>query len=162
MVETYAFLDTGSNTSFCTESLLEKLNFKGTRTKLSLTTLQGESEPIECSLVSLEASDLSESNQVQLPMVYSRSSLPIPSEAIAKEEDVDHWPYLKGVKIAHIDAEIGLLIGRNVPEALQPKEMRPSEDGGPFATLTVLGWPIGQVNHSQCTHCELCSGKQDP
>ena len=49
MVETYAFLDSGSNTSFCTESLLERLNFKGTKTKLSLTTLQGENEPIECS-----------------------------------------------------------------------------------------------------------------
>lgn len=83
MVETYAFLDFGSNTSFFTESLLKKLNFKGTKTKLSLTTLQGENEPIECSLVSLEAFDLSKNNTVQLPKVYSRPSWPIPPEAIA-------------------------------------------------------------------------------
>ena len=77
-VETYAFLDSGSNTSFCTEGLLEKLKCKGTKTKLSLTTLQGENEPIECSLVSLEACDLSKDNTVQLPRVYSRPTLPIP------------------------------------------------------------------------------------
>ena len=29
MVETYVFLDSGSNTSFCTESLLRKLNNEG-------------------------------------------------------------------------------------------------------------------------------------
>ena len=40
-VDTYPFLDSGSNTSFCTEDLLEKLEVKGTKTKLSLTTLQG-------------------------------------------------------------------------------------------------------------------------
>ena len=36
---TYAFLDSGSNTSFCTEDLLTKLNAKGERATLSLTTM---------------------------------------------------------------------------------------------------------------------------
>ena len=164
IAETYAFLDSGSNTSFCTESLLEKLNFKGTKTKLSLTTLQGESEPIECSLVSLEAFDLSENKTVQLPKVYSRPSLPIPPEAIARQEDVDRWPYLKGVNISHIDAEIGLLIGSDVPEALQPKEMRPSEDGGPFATRTVLGWvlngPLGRAATTEVSTANFVQGNK--
>ena len=47
-----------------------------------------------------------------------------------------------------IDAEVGLLIGSDVPEALQPFEVRPSENGGPFATRTVFGWllngPLGR------------------
>ena len=164
MVETYALLDSGSNTSFCTESLLERLNFKGTKTKLSLTTLQGENEPIDCSLVSLEASDLSENCTVQLPQVYSRPSLPIPPEAIARQEDVDRWPYLKGVNISHIDAEIGLLIGSDVPEALQPKEIRPSENGGPFATRTVLGWvlngPLGRAATTQVSAANFVQGSK--
>ena len=106
--------------------------------------------PVDCSLVSLEASDLSESNTVELLMVYSRPSLPIPPppEAIARQEDLDRWPYLKGVNITHIDAEIGLQIGSDIPKALQPQEMRPTEDSGPFATWTVLGWvlngPLGR------------------
>ena len=107
--------------------------------KLSLTTLQGENTPIECSLVSLEALHLSEENAVHLPMVYSRPSLPIPPDAIASEEDVERWPYLKGIKLPRIEAEISLLIGSDVPDALQPKETRESKNGGPFATRTTLG-----------------------
>ena len=164
MVETYAFLDSGSNTSFCTESLLERLNLKGAKTKLSLTTLQSEDEPIECSLVSLEASDLSEKHTVQLPKVYSRPSLPIPPEAIARQEDVDRWPYLKGINIPHIDTEIGLLIGSDVPEALQPKEIRPSEDSGPFATRTVLGWvlngPLGRAATTKVSTANFVQGSK--
>ncbi len=40
IIETYAFLDAGSNTTFCTEGLLQELNIKGKNTKLSLTTIQ--------------------------------------------------------------------------------------------------------------------------
>ncbi|CAB3997411.1 PREDICTED: uncharacterized protein LOC107342904 [Paramuricea clavata] len=87
-VETYAFLDSGSNTSFCTETLLKQLNVSGSRTNLSLTTIQGENVPAQCSLVSLEVSDLSAVNHVDLPVVYSRPSLPISPDAIGKEEDI--------------------------------------------------------------------------
>ena len=75
MVETYAFLDSDSNTSFCTDSLLEKLSSVGRKTTLSLTTLEGENIPSECYLVSLEVSDLNQENVVELPVVYSRPSL---------------------------------------------------------------------------------------
>ena len=36
-IQTYAFLDSGSNTSFCTETLLQKLNIKGKKTNLSFS-----------------------------------------------------------------------------------------------------------------------------
>ena len=38
MVETYAFLDSGSNTSFCSKDLMIRLDKKGKSTTLSLTT----------------------------------------------------------------------------------------------------------------------------
>ena len=50
--------------------------------------------------------------------------------------------------MAHLESEIGQLIGSNVPEALQPLEVRPSQNGGPYATRTALGWvlngPLGR------------------
>ena len=148
-VETYAFLDSGSNTSFCTEALLHQLNLQGRQTSLSLTTIQGENSPVQCSMVSLEVFPLdSAANQVKLPLVYSRPSLPISDDAIGKQEDVNRWPHLHGLSLPEIDAEIGLLIGSDVPEALQPMEVRQSENGGPFATRTILGWvlngPLGR------------------
>ena len=61
-IQTYALLESGSNTSFCTETLLQKLNIKRKKTNLSLTTLHGENEPIKCSMISLLVSDLHQEN----------------------------------------------------------------------------------------------------
>ena len=148
LIETYAFLDSGSNTSFCTESLLQRLQMEGKKTKLSLTTMQGENSAVDCSLVSLQMSDLNRSKFIDLPMVFSRPNLPISTNAISKQEDVSRWPYLQGINIPEINAEIGLLIGSDVPQALQPIEVHQSRNGGPFATKTALGWvlngPLGR------------------
>ena len=154
-VETYAFLDSGSNTSFCTEGLLEGLKGQRRKTKLSLTTMHGEATPIECSVVELQISDLDGQNQIKISKVYSTPSLPIRKECIGKQEDVARWPYLDGITIPHIDADIGLLIGSDVPEILQPREVRMSENGGPFATKTLLGWvlngPLGREDTEVAT-----------
>ena len=40
---------------------------------------------------------------------------------------MDRWPHLKGIKVQQIDAEIGLLIGSDVPQALQPMEFKASK-----------------------------------
>ncbi|XP_068724103.1 uncharacterized protein [Montipora capricornis] len=137
-ITTYAFLDSGSNTSFCTDDLLKKLNIKGERTNISLTTLQSTKESVNCSIVNLEVSDLSDSNVVELPNVFSSPSLPVSADTIGNQEDVNRWPHLKGIKIESIRAEIGLLIGSDAPHILQPREFRESKDGGPFATRLYL------------------------
>ena len=147
-VLTYAFLDSGSNTSFCTEDLLRKLGAEGKKTSLSLTTMQTSNQSIECSLVNLEVSDLSEQNLIELPMVYSTPSLPISNDTVGTQEDVNRWPHLKGIEMQSIESEVGLLIGSDAPQVLQPKEFRESKDGGPFATRTIFGWvlngPLGR------------------
>ena len=75
-------------------------------------------------------------------MVYSRPSLPVSTNAIGTQEDVTRWPHLKGITVPNIEAEIGLLIGSDVPQVLQPIEVRESKNGGPFATRTVFGWVL--------------------
>ena len=102
-VSTYAFLDSGSNTSFCTKDLLKRLDVKGEKTTLLLTTMQTSNKPVECSLVNLEITDLNDHNLIELPMVYSRPSLPLTTDTIATQEDVNWWPHLKGVSIPAID-----------------------------------------------------------
>ena len=110
--------------------------------------MQGENSAVDCSLVSLQISDLNRSRFIDLPMVFSRPNLPISTNTISKQEDVSHWPYLQGINIPEINAEIGLLIGSDVPQALQPIKVRQSRNGGPFATKTALGWvlngPLGR------------------
>ena len=81
-------------------------------------------------------------------MVYSRPSVPLSTAAIGTQEDGNRWPHLKGIDVPRMEAEIGLLIGSDVPQAMQPKEVRESKNGGPFAMRTVLGWmlsgPLGR------------------
>ena len=48
IVETYAFLDNGSNTSFCSEGLIEELGINGRETALSLTTMESKNTSIKC------------------------------------------------------------------------------------------------------------------
>ena len=49
-IETYAFLDNGSNSTFCSLSLLEKLGVSGKKSRLTLTTM-GTSEEIDTLIV---------------------------------------------------------------------------------------------------------------
>ena len=106
--------------------------------------MQRTNEAIECSLVNLEVSDLSDLNVIELPMLYSQPSLPVSTNAIGTQEDVNRWPHLKGITVPNIEAEIGLLIGRDVPQVLQPVEVRESKNGGPFAMHTVFGWVLNR------------------
>ena len=114
-VLTYSFLDSGSNKSFCTEDLLRKLCTKGKKTSLSLTTMQTSYQSIKCSLVNLEVSDLTEQTLIELPIVYSTPSLPVSSDTVGMQEDVNHWPHLKGIKMESLESEVGLLIGSDAP-----------------------------------------------
>ena len=139
IVETYAFLDHGSNTSFCSEGLIEELGINGRATTLSLTTMESKNTSIKCSAVDLEVMDLKEETLVELPHVFTRPHLPVTVENAANQGDVDRWPHLAGIKISKIDANVGLLIGNDAPKILHPKEVRESSHNGPYATWTVFG-----------------------
>ena len=110
--------------------------------------METSNQTIKCSLVNLEVSDLSEENLIELPMVYSTPSLPVSSDTIGMQEDVNRWPHLKGIKMEGIELEVGLLTGSDAPQVLQPKDFRESKDGSPFATRTIFGWvlngPLGR------------------
>lgn len=90
MVQMYAFLDNGSNASFCSEKLAKELNLNRKRTMLSLTTMEEDSKT-DCQIVSLEVLDLDEENIFEVPVVFTRPSLPITTESVANQQDVERW-----------------------------------------------------------------------
>ena len=73
-VLTYAFLDGGSNSTFCTADLLMQLGYEGKEISFSLGTIERENM-INCRVVSLEVWDLEENEFVYLPSVYSTPTL---------------------------------------------------------------------------------------
>ena len=142
-IETYALLDNGSNSTFCSASLMERLMVVGKKARLKLTTM-GSSRNVDTALVNdLVVSDLDENVAILLPEVLSRPAVPVGRDEIQKQEDVDRWLHLQGhVYLTDLNSGVDLLIGADVPEALQPREIIPAADGGPYATRVDLGWVI--------------------
>ena len=74
--------------------------------------------------------------------MFSVPSLPVSNDSIPTQEDVISFPYLRDLQTRTIDSDIGLLIGCDVPKALEPHETRVSQGQGPFATRTIFGWTV--------------------
>ncbi|XP_071948929.1 uncharacterized protein [Antedon mediterranea] len=149
-IKTYAFLDNGSTATFCTDALAHKLNAKGKRVQLKLTTVNGQSSS-ECNLISLEISTLNGDAVFTAPNVHTKPKLPVLKSAIATIDDIKNWVHLEGVNIDTIDANVDLLIGGDLPELHQPYEVKPAMNGGPYATRTALGWVVnGPLTSTRC------------
>ncbi|PFX21826.1 hypothetical protein AWC38_SpisGene13688 [Stylophora pistillata] len=155
MVQTYAFVDPGSNTTFCNDKLIERLGTTGRKATLSLTTMDSDNVKSESLVVSLEVSDLQVRNVVELSDFSSQVKLSVTLDDIVVQSDVERWLYLKDIDLPCIDADVELLVGRDVPKALEPQGVQRSEDGGPYAVRTLLGWsingPLGRPSKSSRT-----------
>ena len=97
-IKTYALLDTGSNSTFCSNMLLDRLGVEGKHLRLKLTTT-GTTEEIDSVVAgSLVVSDLDENVVVHLGKVYSRPTY------------VDRWPHIRGfVYLTELNCQFDLL-----------------------------------------------------
>ena len=136
--------------------LSAQLGMSGKKINFSLTTMQDQNCDSEGTLVqNLEVFDLDRNHFVELPMLISRKTLPVSTEDIPTQKDVERWPHLRGLKIPQLDASVGLLIGNDNHTLLEPRDVMSSQDGGPYAVRTVLGWaingPLGRTKqHGKC------------
>ena len=81
----------------------------------------------------LVVSDLDKNVVVPLREVYSRPTMPVSKDEVPKQEDVHRWPHLRGfVYPTELNSQVDLLIGSDVPEALQPKDVIPAVGGRPL------------------------------
>ncbi|XP_078608417.1 uncharacterized protein LOC144880226 [Branchiostoma floridae x Branchiostoma japonicum] len=142
MIQTYAFLDNGSDVVFCTESLKKRLKTSGRKVKLMLNTINGSKEANTEVLEDLEVSDLGRENIIPIATAYTQEKIPASKKNIISAEDLKDYPYLREVDLPEIDAEIGLLIGNNVPKAVEPWQVINSQGDRPYAVRTLLGWSV--------------------
>lgn len=142
LIETYAFLDPGSTATFVTEKLMEQLSVRGKKTEILLRTM-GHEKPVKTHVIrGLEVCSLEGNSFIELPEVFTQHAIPVNQENIPTETDIKGIPYLNEVHIKPIKAEVGLLIGTNVPQAMEPLRVINSQGKGPYAVLTYLGWTI--------------------
>jgi hypothetical protein len=154
-VITYAALDNFSSDCFISEELLDSLEISGTPAEIKLTTLQGKHSPLRtCVVNGLEIMDLEENEKVMLPLVYSKAELPIDRDEIPNRSEISDFTYLNEVPFQFVDANVGLLIGMNVPDVLKPLEIVGSDTAGPYASRHKLGWALNGplTSSSDSTH----------
>ena len=111
MFQTYAFLDPGLNSTYCTDKLIDRLGATGRKAMLSLTTMDSDNVKSESLVVNLKVSDLQGHNVIELLNVFSRAKLPVTVDDIPVQSDVERWFYLKDINLPCIDADIELFIG---------------------------------------------------
>ena len=143
-VITYALLDNGSTASFCSEDLLAKLGIEATKCRISLATISNVMENCDSATASLEIKDLENTVLVDVPQAFVVKNLNVSNDAIAKQEDIKSLTYLNDLTLPTRieDCTVDLLLGVDVPEALQPEETRKGEKGEPFAVKTKFGWTL--------------------
>lgn len=72
-VVTLGFLDSGSSATFCTELLIKKLDERGPKVKISLSTLQKKNSLVDSYLLQdIAVSDLDENDFINLSSLYTR------------------------------------------------------------------------------------------
>lgn len=121
---------------------MKELNLYGQAVNILLTTM-GEQRVVHRNVVTdLDVSGLINNDFVKLTEVFSQRVIPVSKDHIPQQEEVDRWPHLTGVQVPCIHAEIGLLIGTNVPKAVEPQEAIHSVNDGPYAVKTALNGPL--------------------
>lgn len=143
IVETYAFMDSGSSATFCSERLMRRLGVHGKKTQVLLRTM-GQEKPVSCfKLSDFEVRGLTENKYISLPDVYTHTDIPVSRDNVPVEKDLERWPYLlKEVRLLQIDADVEILIGTNAHAAMEPWKIIHSQDDGPYAVKTTLGWVV--------------------
>ena len=71
--------------------------------------------------------------------------MPIDAKEVATKEKLRKWKYLDNIsKKTYQDdnIKIGILTGTNCSKAIEPIEVIPSQERGPYAFRTILGWSI--------------------
>lgn len=105
--------------------------------------IMGQEKVASSHIVSgLEVAGLKCDNFCELPKTFTQECMPVHRGNIPRQRDLQRWPHLKDVHLPEIDAEIELLMGTNVPKAFEPSQVVHSDNGGPHAIRTMLGWTV--------------------
>ena len=145
----YCILDTQSDTSFITEKTASKLGATYTNANLKLSTMTS-TEVLQCKKFrNLNVRGIHESTMVNLPVLYSRDTIPVKRSHIPTTETANKWNHLNtlcDVIPEMQECDVGLLIGYNCPQALAPREVITGNINEPYAQKTDLGWSIVGMN----------------
>ena len=137
-----AFLDPGSTVSFISNKVMNELGCTGLKKRMDLSTMGDVHTMHSYVIKNLEIMNVEGDNVIQLPSVYSKEQIPVDSNFMVQQCDIEKWPHLRHLNLPELRGEVGILIGNNVPSCMMPLELRTGPEGSPYAAKTKLGWVV--------------------
>ena len=119
---------------------MHQLGLQGKKMKLSMETMGENYTMTTHEVKKIIVCDIAETHTVEMPALYSKDRIPVTKQQIPSNEDITVWQHLGDITLPQVSADIGLLIGNNVPDAYSPFEIRVGPSGSPYASRTRLGW----------------------
>ena len=161
MITTYVMLDNSSQGSFIHDNLVKELEVHGMKTTSNLKTLHGEKTESTIIVKEIKVTGMSgDGSLLSLPKLYRRREIPVDRKEIGNPAKIKERKHLRSIKneiVQRDDVQVGLLIGANCIQALEPTKIMQSEGGGPYAYETWLGWcvvgPINCISKGITTSC---------
>ena len=144
LFETCALLDSGSNTTFCSQKLVDSVGIESTPVEYTISTMSSSRESRNGKLVNLELQSSDGLAKVSLRNVYVTDNIPVSQCKL----DLTGYAHLTDLPVHDVSSRVDLLIGQDNAELLLPLQTRSGSKGEPFAIQTVLGWSVnGPVVH---------------
>ena len=149
-VISFAMSESCRQGTFSTNKLMKDLGIEGTRTYINIKTLNGQErqsthiiDGIKVCKLTPEADE--HQKWIKLPSSYTKEEILVDRSEIATSAKLKQQQYLE--KISRFLGEndnisVDLLIGAICVEALQPLEVIPCQQDGPYAYRTILGWRV--------------------
>ena len=140
-----ALLDTGAQTSLCSEDILQELGITGDRRQLCIQNVEGSGAQKPSERVALKASPLGDDvkgGYIEIPEAWSVPSLNVTAPTVTTRQ-LRRCDHLRGLKFPQYDGgRVKLLLGGNVLEAILQKEARVGQPNQPAAVRTEFGWTM--------------------
>ena len=145
-VKAYAIIDDQSNRSLAKTSLFNELEIHGEESQYTLASCSGQVTSAGRKAFGLMVESFDGSTRHKLPALIECDQIPNTREEIPTPEVVRHYQHLQDIALhfrpVDDNAEIQLLIGRDLIEAHHVFDQRTGPEHTPFAQRLSLGWVI--------------------
>ena len=151
-VVTHAFLDGGSDTTLCLQSLIQDLGVEDAKpVEYMMTTVNSQQQKTGYE-VRLSVESIVGGDKFQLDGVLTTDNLPVTLRHVATNNEVQKWPHLQDIVLPETgDKQVTILIGSDRPDIIDNYiDRRAGERGEPCAAKTPLGWTVyGPMGESE-------------
>ena len=153
--QAYAFLNGGSDTTLCLETLVQELAVQDAKPTKYTTTKVNCQQQKSGYEVQLDIESVSGGERFQLEGILTTDSLPMTPRHVATNEEVRRWPHLQDIILPETgDKQVTILTGSDRPDIINScLDRRDGTKAQPCAVKTPLEWtlygPMGESEKKQ-------------